>query len=76
MSGLTKVKATFIHYTEAVKFTIAWVQYVCTLCMTVFSVDVFNQRENYKETSDSQKSLWHLEVIFTQRGVLMKLKSC
>lgn len=44
------------------------------MCVTVSPVNAFNQRENYKETGDSQQSSWHLEVIFTQRGVLMKLK--
>lgn len=31
--------------------------------------------ENYKETGDSQKSLWRAEVTTTQRGALMNPKS-
>lgn len=77
MSGLIKVKAVFIHYAEATRCNLRQHGYsMCALvCATVSSVYMFNQRENYKEAGDSQKSSWNLEVTFHQRGVLMKLKS-
>lgn len=78
MSWLIKVKAVFIQYAEATLCNLRQHGYsMCVLvCITVSSVYMFNQRENYKETSGSQKSSWRLEVTFAQRGVLMKLKSC
>lgn len=77
VSGLIKVKAVFIQHTEATLCNLWKHKYsTCVLvCITVSSVYASNQRENYKETSDSQKSSWRLEVTFTQRSVLMELKS-
>lgn len=76
-SGLIKVKAVLIQSTEATPRNLRRHGYsMCALvCITVSSVCTFNQRENYKETSDSQKSLWCVEVPTTQRGALMNLKS-
>lgn len=76
-SGLIKAKAVLIQSTEATPRNLRRHGYSmhALVCITVSSVYAFNQRENYKETGDSQKSLWCVEVTATQRGALMNPKS-